>query len=216
MNGHRLATTAALCLGLSAIGAPAAAAVVIYDSPGPIQPDENVLMVKGQTGTTVTGNTNKTGTEVTFRSLNSERLTTPSNGQAKVKAVDGSLDALAFYLSDPALGFREVEFNLFKALTGTSTVSITFTSGASGVFNIAQGQNFFSAQATDGDFITRVAFDTNGSGIKELKQVRLGGIGAIAAVPEPGTWAMMLVGFGLVGGVARTRRRGLGLTRAVA
>lgn len=28
-----------------------------------------------------------------------------------------------------------------------------------------------------------------------------------AAVPEPGTWAMMLVGFGLVGGAARYRRR---------
>ena len=29
-----------------------------------------------------------------------------------------------------------------------------------------------------------------------------------AAVPEPGTWAMMMVGFGLVGGALRRRRTG--------
>lgn len=31
---------------------------------------------------------------------------------------------------------------------------------------------------------------------------------AVAAVPEPGTWAMMMVGFGLVGGALRRRRSG--------
>ena len=30
---------------------------------------------------------------------------------------------------------------------------------------------------------------------------------AVAAVPEPGTWAMMLVGFGAIGGTLRRRRR---------
>jgi hypothetical protein len=30
---------------------------------------------------------------------------------------------------------------------------------------------------------------------------------AVAAVPEPGTWALMLVGFGAVGGAMRRRRR---------
>jgi hypothetical protein len=28
-----------------------------------------------------------------------------------------------------------------------------------------------------------------------------------AAVPEPGTWAMMLIGFGVVGGAMRTAKR---------
>ena len=33
------------------------------------------------------------------------------------------------------------------------------------------------------------------------------GIVSVAAVPEPATWAMMLVGFGMIGGVTRYRRR---------
>ncbi|MFS0773468.1 PEPxxWA-CTERM sorting domain-containing protein [Sphingomonas sp. 1P08PE] len=39
---------------------------------------------------------------------------------------------------------------------------------------------------------------------------KLGSVTAatVAAVPEPATWAMMLVGFGMVGGAARYRRRG--------
>lgn len=36
----------------------------------------------------------------------------------------------------------------------------------------------------------------------------------ITAVPEPATWAMMLVGFGMVGGVARHRRRAANIVYA--
>ena len=44
-----------------AIASPAVAGIVIYDSPGPVQPDENVLyQTNNQTGGTVTGTTNKT------------------------------------------------------------------------------------------------------------------------------------------------------------
>jgi len=40
-----------------------------------------------------------------------------------------------------------------------------------------------------------------------LDTARLSGTDAVSAVPEPATWAMMLVGFGMVGAVARYRRR---------
>jgi len=36
----------------------------------------------------------------------------------------------------------------------------------------------------------------------------------VAAVPEPGTWGLMLVGFGLMGGAMRTRRRNTTITYA--
>lgn len=38
---------------------------------------------------------------------------------------------------------------------------------------------------------------------------------SLDAVPEPSTWAMMLIGFGVVGSVMRTRRRSLGSDRAL-
>jgi hypothetical protein len=38
--------------------------------------------------------------------------------------------------------------------------------------------------------------------------------GTIAAVPEPATWAMMLVGFGMVAGAARYRRKSVAVTYA--
>ncbi|MBD8546067.1 PEPxxWA-CTERM sorting domain-containing protein [Sphingomonas sp. CFBP 8760] len=36
----------------------------------------------------------------------------------------------------------------------------------------------------------------------------------VAAIPEPATWAMMLVGFGMVAGAARYRRRAMTITFA--
>lgn len=47
------------------------------------------------------------------------------------------------------------------------------------------------------------------SGITHLSPYGGGGAAAelVAAVPEPATWAMMLVGFGVIGGASRYRRR---------
>lgn len=41
-------------------------------------------------------------------------------------------------------------------------------------------------------------------------------ISLVSAVPEPGTWAMMIVGFGMVGGALRYRRRSTKVTFATA
>jgi hypothetical protein len=71
-------------------------------------------------------------------------------------------------------------------------------------FALGNGENFFGIQATGGDVITSIAFNTNGIGVADLRQVRIGGVAA--AVPEPGTWALMLLGFGAVGVSMRRRR----------
>lgn len=39
-----------------------------------------------------------------------------------------------------------------------------------------------------------------------VREALAAGVARIATVPEPGTWAMLVAGFGLVGGVARRRR----------
>ncbi|NTZ42684.1 PEP-CTERM sorting domain-containing protein, partial [Altererythrobacter sp. SALINAS58] len=172
--------------------------MIIYDSPGAVQPSENVLFqTANQTGTTVEGVTNQTNTMVFFTS-NEPLRTTGSEGQSRLGAVDGSLDQVLFGLSDMQLTFTEAEFNLFNAFPDTSTVTITLSSGLTQTFDLApNGQNFFGVRATDGDTLTSVNFNTNGSGVSDLRQVRIGGISSqIGAVPEPTTWAMMLFGFG--------------------
>lgn len=198
-----------LPLGLAVscfMAAPASSQVVIYDEPGPVQPDENVLLPTEQLGTTVNGFTNNTNTSVTFESTNGELLTTPANGQARIEAVDGSLDQLLFYLTDPLLSFTEVEFNLFDAIQGTTSVLLTFSGGLSQSFSLGNGQNFFGARADPGSYITSVAFDTNALGVSDVRQVRIGGIAPIGAVPEPATWGLMLLGFAGIGFVLRRRK----------
>ncbi|TAL35659.1 MAG: PEP-CTERM sorting domain-containing protein [Phenylobacterium sp.] len=51
------------------------------------------------------------------------------------------------------------------------------------------------------DFFSIAANGTIG----DIRQIRIGGIQA--AVPEPATWTMMILGFGAAGAMLRTRRR---------
>jgi PEP-CTERM motif len=203
---------------VAAIGlaAPATAAITITASPGAVQPDENVLANTNVTATTVTGNTNQANTSVSVASTNGELLTTSaSNGQSRFVSTDGSLDMARIFLTQGGT-FTTAEFNLFNAFADTSSVSIIIN-GVAQSFAIGNGQNFFGIQATGGDTISSIAFDTNGSGVADLRQLRLGGIAAVSAVPEPATWGMMLIGFGGMGvAMRRSRRRSATLATVAA
>jgi hypothetical protein len=193
-------------LVLTAIADPASAAIIVTPSPGAVQPAENVLTNTSMTALTVMGNTNQTNTSVSVQSTNGETLTTTaSNGQARFEATDGSLDMARIFLTGGGT-FTSAEFNLFNALGSTSSVSI-IVNGVAQSFALGNGQNFFGIQATGADRISTIAFDTNGTGVADLRQLRVGGVSTIAAVPEPGTWAMMLLGFGGIGVAMRRSRR---------
>lgn len=206
-------------LGLAAlcVGSPALAAIDIHNAPGAIQPHENVLLTPG-TGQSVFGETNHTHSDVTFMSLaDGVDLGVFSNGQARVEAIDVPLDTLTFFLTDGGT-FDTVEFDLHKAANATGSVTVTFLGSFAGgstsqTFDLGNGNNWFSAETTGGDHISSVIFDTSGLGVDDLRQVRLGGIlgadGSPGAVPEPASWALMLGGFGVVGGAMRHRRRAI-------
>lgn len=66
-------------------------------------------------------------------------------------------------------------------------------------FNLSQGQNYFVNVFFNGD--TPTSF--TGKWLTDFT----GGGGPGSAVPEPATWAMMIVGFGAVGSMVRTSRR---------
>ena len=101
------------------------------------------------------------------------------------------------------------------ALTGTNsggTVDFFLTDGLGNTHSflnqvMGSGNTSFGFQATGLDVITNVRFvaDTPPTSIDLVKQVRI--TVAPGAVPEPGTWAMMLLGFGAMGYSVRRRRR---------
>lgn len=195
---------------------PATATIVIYTTPGAVQPAENVLFnnVPAPAGNNAFGRTNQTSTGVTFTS--NEALATPSNGQARLTAADDGLSNLSFALTDPTQGFTEVEFNLFGSRASATMGTLTFTDQSGTVFNqdvtIGNGQNFVSARAIDNQVIANVSFTLNGD-IPDVRQVRLGGFtelnnggGLPSGVPEPAMWGLMIAGFGGIG-VAMRRRR---------
>jgi hypothetical protein len=211
----KLAALCAFACGSAlAFGAPSANATIILDvGPGVLQPDENLLFNNNPTpGLVIEGVTNQTGTGVTIEG--GETLT-PSGGQARLDTTDGKISSsftyrgfanqlAGFDLTDGALAFTEAEFRLFG---GTATeATLTFVDTAGEVFTQTFAilpNGFFNARAIDGQLIDYFTLSANGS-IGDIRQIRIGGVTAI--VPEPGAWAMMIMGFGGVGALMRRRR----------
>lgn len=83
-----------------------------------------------------------------------------------------------------------------------SSTNVTLTSGAT--FNPGQYVRY-SVNSTSG--IRGFSFSGGASGNTSIDNLVAVTADATPAVPEPATWAMMLVGFGLIGATARYRRR---------
>lgn len=197
----------------SAAVSPASAAVNICTGNNCVDTDENVL-VDAQTNTAVgqniSGETNNTHIAVTFSST-LDILQGDANGQADVGATSGLLNSLFFAIA-PGYGFRTATFNLFPAPgnvanEATSVVITYFTPGiGSQTRTIARnGQNFLGISGDNGEIFTSVGFTGNPAttGIQDMRQLRLGGVAAL--VPEPSTWALFILGFGVLGGAMRRR-----------
>ena len=158
---------------------------------------------------------------VVFSSATDGTLVASANGQAKVGAKDGLLNAISFSLGDidgESFGFQGAVFNLVP-LPGNkpneaTSILLNFALSDGTISSIAHtigtnGNNWIGIYGNAGEVFTSVGFSANPSttGISEIRQVRLGEISPISgAVPEPSTWALMLLGFGVVGGAMRSRK----------
>ena len=204
-----------------AAAVPASAAVIICQGTGQQcapQTDANVLLTTATNVNLVQGTFNGGGQTAAGVFDSSENLDADANGQAVISATDGSvLNDLTFSLTNGST-FGVATFNLSAAGTAlaneATSVSISFidAAGVSAAQTFAintNGSNFFGISGTAGERFTGFTFAGNPTttGIADFRQLRLGNVqSAVAAVPEPGTWAMMLLGFGAIGASMRRRK----------
>jgi hypothetical protein len=211
---------AAVCL---MAGSPAFADIV----PASPSDDQGVLVhgtVNEQIGEEVIGQLGIGGIGVHF---NGETTQDPGDdlrlqagaGQADVTGVEMTaggnpndvylITALDIFL-DPDNVYQWIELSLY----GTGTVTFTLTDSLGNeftgfVYDLVAGENKIAFEAIDGQSIANLHFDVTGGGVVDVKQVRID-LGGPGAVPEPGTWGLMLLGFAGAGYALRRRRRQTG------
>ena len=91
------------------------------------------------------------------------------------------------------------------------TTGPTFLDGSGVRFNAGAASNimFFHQDGVAPD-----RYRVNGNGTISAFGSATSRPAGVTAVPEPATWALMLLGFGMIGGAARYRRRSLSTTYA--
>lgn len=108
-------------------------------------------------------------------------------------------------------------YNTLKFLAADGTTVLASFVG-NDIFNPANGNQ------TDPNTNPVVLFNLTGTDVSSFSYLQLGSTQnafevdnfAINAVPEPGTWAMMLLGFGFIGAAMRSKRRRMAGLTAIA
>lgn len=218
------ALVAAAGFGVCLSGAPAANAATVvvstHASPGFIA--TNTLDLSGFTSTSsnVLSNNGLTLSAVSTdptqglssTAAGSTKSVTPSNLLGYFDfTTSGStaFDGLAFQLGN--FSGSPLTTLFYTVLSGTDVVSSgSFTGVPSGgfegvVFQATSG-TFTDVQLAVKNSCCADAFTAGGSNFASVMNVSAHTVNVVrAAVPEPATWAMMLVGFGLAGAVLRRR-----------
>jgi hypothetical protein len=155
-----------------------------------------------QTGTTVFGTVGVGGELVKFTS--SSTLALNGTGEAIIQPTDATAplnDLTVSFLTGKEIVGWNVElpggkppangFDMMVLVNGVDSFDVN---------PLTPPQKYFLT-ASGGDEINTIAF-TFSPGVKDMKQFRVTGF---APVPEPATWAAMLLGFGAIGAAMRRR-----------
>lgn len=195
-------------LAAGAAASPAAAATIVACGGGSncLAGTVNVNLVTAENTALGAGNIGIGGPAVTFTTTELGGLDLTSGAATVTAGDEGTLTNLTFNV---LTGFTKAEFNL-EPLTGQRGgpvqfgVSFTSNLGFTGTTSFAapSGNQRFALFAGAGETFTSVTL-TSAEGLGTFKQLRIGT--AIAGVPEPSTWALFILGFGVLGGAMRRR-----------
>jgi hypothetical protein len=152
------------------------------------------------------GTVNPADTQVSI--TGDENIDSASSGQSRVVASDGStLDFLNFALQG-GFGATTFVFNLNNVgsigaviLQAADQFGHTYTSSP---FSLGSGENFFNVTTLDDQLITKVSFLS--TPLADVRQIRLGDVQLISAIPEPASWSLLIAGLAGVGALLRRRR----------
>jgi len=221
MKAMLFAATAAATLMLAAGTASAAVVitadpdspnVVVDDSNGPATDTVHLIADDLYDDTTVLGTTGPTDVGVIITGLENIKPSNVGTPQAWITATDGTgLSYLDFALAG-GYTFTSIEFNLntFQATGKPVPWSVDVFSYNGGLLEKTTlsgitNSTFISVYTTGSEVLSHVAFNSYGDPeFAGVGQLRISGLQA--PVPEPATWAMMILGFGAAGSVLRRRR----------